>query len=178
MGSEFGLVGYSLRSHEGETNNCFSKIQLVGKKYRHKTTLVSKTRFSRHCLGFHDQSRRFSLPVGYNIQPSSSSTNQNSALIIDHQLDFTNTSWSMKQLSLPRVQLLQFQLASVVCFVKILFRTGYLENYGPDKQHIILLHVYSSLNHVKQSSTDSDSEGKMATLFPDSLLPVPTEREN
>lgn len=34
----------------------------------------------------------------------------------------------------------------------------YLENYGPDKQHIILLHVYSSLNHVKQSSTDSDSE--------------------
>ena len=36
------------------------------------------------------KSRRFSLLVGYNIQPSSSSTNQNAALIIDHQLDFTN----------------------------------------------------------------------------------------
>ena len=42
-------------------------------------------RFSRHCFGF--QSQRFLLLVGYNIQPSSSSTNQNAALIIDH------TSW-------------------------------------------------------------------------------------
>ena len=40
MGSEsiahsaFGLMGYWLRAHEGEKNNCFfSKIQLVGKKY-------------------------------------------------------------------------------------------------------------------------------------------------
>ena len=45
--------------------NCFSKIQLVGKKYRDKTTLASKTRFTRHCFGF--QSRRFSLLEGYNI---------------------------------------------------------------------------------------------------------------
>ena len=37
--------------------------------------------------------RRFSLLVGYNIQPSSSSTNQNAALIIDHQLDFTNMGY-------------------------------------------------------------------------------------
>ena len=44
---------------------CFSEIQLVGQKYRDKTTLASKTRFSRHCFGF--QSRRFSLLVGYNI---------------------------------------------------------------------------------------------------------------
>ena len=44
------------------------KIQLVGRKYRDKTTVASKTRFSRHCFGF--QSRRFSLLVGYNIQPS------------------------------------------------------------------------------------------------------------
>ena len=36
----------------GERNNCFSKIQLVGQKYRDKTTLASKTRFSRHCFGF------------------------------------------------------------------------------------------------------------------------------
>ena len=37
---------------EGERNNCSSKIQLVGQKYRDKTTLASKTRFSRHCFGF------------------------------------------------------------------------------------------------------------------------------
>ena len=66
----------------------FSKIQLVGQKYREKTTLASKTRFSRHCFGF--QSRRFSLLVGFNILPSSSSTNQKAALIIDHYLDITN----------------------------------------------------------------------------------------
>ena len=45
--------------------NCFGKIQLVGQKYRDKTTLASKTQFLRHCFGF--QSRRFSLLVGYNI---------------------------------------------------------------------------------------------------------------
>ena len=37
MGSESiaheaeGRMGYRLRGHEGERNNCFSKIQLVGK---------------------------------------------------------------------------------------------------------------------------------------------------
>ena len=71
MGSEsiahlaFGLMGYWLRGHEGERNNCFSKIQLFGEKYRDKTTLASKTRFSRRCFG--SQSRRFSLVVGYNV---------------------------------------------------------------------------------------------------------------
>ena len=40
------------------------------------------------------KSRRFSLLVSYNIQPSSSSTNQNAALIIDHQLDFTKYTYS------------------------------------------------------------------------------------
>ena len=39
--SAFGLMGYWLRGHEGEKNNCFSKIQLVGQKYRDKTTLAS-----------------------------------------------------------------------------------------------------------------------------------------
>ena len=58
-------MGYWLRGHEGERNNCFSKIQLVHQKYQDKTTLASKTQFSRHCFGF--QSRGFSLPVGYNI---------------------------------------------------------------------------------------------------------------
>ena len=48
-----------LRGREGKRNNCFSKIQPVGQKYRDKTTLASKKRFSRHCFGF--QSRRFSI---------------------------------------------------------------------------------------------------------------------
>ena len=40
MGSESiaqeaeGRMGYKLRGHEGERNNCFSKIPLVGQKYR------------------------------------------------------------------------------------------------------------------------------------------------
>ena len=47
MGSESiayeaeGQIGYRFRGHEGERSNCFSKIQLVGKKYRDKTTLAS-----------------------------------------------------------------------------------------------------------------------------------------
>ena len=71
MGSESiaheaeGRMGYSLRRHEGERNNCFSKIHLVGQKYRDKTSLASKPRFSHHFFGF--QSWRFSLSVGYNI---------------------------------------------------------------------------------------------------------------
>ena len=46
MGSESiaqeaeGRMGYWLRGHESERNNCFSKIQLVGQKYRGKTTLA------------------------------------------------------------------------------------------------------------------------------------------
>ena len=60
-----GRMGYWLGGHEGERNNCFSKIQLVGQNYGDKTTLASETRFSRHSFGF--QSRRFSLLVGYNI---------------------------------------------------------------------------------------------------------------
>ena len=35
-----GRMGYLLRGHEVERNNCFSKIQLVGQKYRGKTTLA------------------------------------------------------------------------------------------------------------------------------------------
>ena len=44
MGSELiaheaeGRMGYWLRGHDGEMNNCFITIQLVGKKYRDKTT--------------------------------------------------------------------------------------------------------------------------------------------
>ena len=70
MGSESiaheaeGRMGYSLRGHEPWEDG-FSKIRLVGQKYRDKTALASKTRFRRHCFGF--QSRRFSLLVAYNI---------------------------------------------------------------------------------------------------------------
>ena len=32
--SAFGLMGYWLRAHSGSGNNFFSKIQLVGQKYR------------------------------------------------------------------------------------------------------------------------------------------------
>ena len=46
MGSESiayeaeGQMGFWLIGHEGERNNCFGKIQLVGQKYRNKTTLA------------------------------------------------------------------------------------------------------------------------------------------
>ena len=36
-----GRMDYLLRGNEGERSNCFSKIQLVGQKYRDKTTLAS-----------------------------------------------------------------------------------------------------------------------------------------
>ena len=58
-------MGYWLRGYLASSNNCFSKIQLVGQTYWDKTTLARKTRFSRPCFGF--QSRHFSLLVGYNI---------------------------------------------------------------------------------------------------------------
>ena len=54
---------------------CFIKIQLVDQKN------MGKMQFTKHC---------FSLLVGCNAWPRSCSTNQNAALIIDHQLDFTN----------------------------------------------------------------------------------------
>ena len=61
MGSESiaheaeGRMGYPLRGHEGERNNCFRKIQLVGQKYRDKATLASKTPFKRHLSSPHIQ---------------------------------------------------------------------------------------------------------------------------
>ena len=78
---------------------CFSKIQLVGQKYRDQSSLASKTRFSHRCFDF--QIRCFLLVVGYNIQPSISSTNQNAAFIIDHQLDFTNINYCISTNEVP-----------------------------------------------------------------------------
>ena len=63
MGSE--QIAHDSDSDSGSRNNCFSKIQLVGQKYRDKTTFAIKTGFSRHCFSF--QSRCFLLLVGYNI---------------------------------------------------------------------------------------------------------------
>ena len=74
--------------HEGERNNyyCFSKIQLVGQKNTGtKHLLLVKARRPKH----YKYGRHFSLLVNYNIWPSTGSTNQNAALIIDHWLDFT-----------------------------------------------------------------------------------------
>ena len=68
MGSEsiaHEAFGYWLRGHEGERNNCFSKIQLVGQKYR------DEKNFSQLKLDFNPflppKSPRFLLLVGYNI---------------------------------------------------------------------------------------------------------------
>ena len=60
MGSE----SIAHEADEGERNNCFRKIQLVGQENIETKHLSGETRFSRHCFGF--QSRRFSLLVGYN----------------------------------------------------------------------------------------------------------------
>ena len=93
-----GRMGYWLRGREGERNNCFSKIKLVGQKnIDTKHLLLVKARllppkhykYGRHfslLVGYkhYKYGRHFSLLVGYNISPSSSSTNQNAALIIDH----------------------------------------------------------------------------------------------
>ena len=73
MGSESiayeaeGRMGYRIRGHEDERNNCFSKIQLlvVGQK------ILRQNNFSKLKLDFNPfwppKSRRFALLVGYNI---------------------------------------------------------------------------------------------------------------
>ena len=48
MGSESithdaeGRISYWLGGHEGDRNNCFSKIQLIGEKYRDKQLWLAK----------------------------------------------------------------------------------------------------------------------------------------
>ena len=64
----FGLMGYWLRGYEGERNNCFSKIQLVGQKNieaRHLSQVKARHQsfFTAKTLQIW---RRFSLLVGYN----------------------------------------------------------------------------------------------------------------
>ena len=67
MGSESiaheaeGRMGYWLRGHEGERNNRFSKIQIVGKISRQNNLKQDFNLFLPQKLP------RFSLLVGYNI---------------------------------------------------------------------------------------------------------------
>ena len=65
-------------------NNCLSKIQLLGQKYRDSNVSYSKTWFSRRCFRF--QSRCFSPLVGCVIQPSSSSIDDSR---YNHKLAFS-----------------------------------------------------------------------------------------
>ena len=62
-------MGYWLRGYEGERNNCFSKIQLVGQK-NIEAKYLSQVK-ARHQYFFTAKTlqiwRRFSLLVGYNI---------------------------------------------------------------------------------------------------------------
>ena len=64
-----GRMGYWLRGHEGERNNCFSEIQLVGQKNiktRHLSQVEARLQssFTAKTLQIW---WRFSLLVGYNI---------------------------------------------------------------------------------------------------------------
>ena len=74
MGSEpiaheaVGRMGYWLRGHEGERNNCFSKIQLVGQKKYRNIFRKLKLDFNPFLLPKHYKcGGRCSLLVGYNI---------------------------------------------------------------------------------------------------------------
>ena len=85
-------MDYESIAHEGERNNCFSiKSNQLVKKISRQNIFRQLKLDLKFAL-----SRRFSLLVGYNKQLTSSSTNQNAALIIDHQLDFTNKIYSLR----------------------------------------------------------------------------------
>ena len=58
-------MGYWLRGYEGERNNCFSKIQLVGQK-NIETKHLSQVK-AGHQSFFAAKTLQISLLVGYNI---------------------------------------------------------------------------------------------------------------
>ena len=64
-----GRMGYWLRGHEGERNNCFNKIELVDQKnIKSKHLSQVKARLQSSFTAKTLQTwRRFSLLVGYNI---------------------------------------------------------------------------------------------------------------
>ena len=64
-----GRMGYWFRGYEGERNNCFSKIQLVGQKNietKHLSQVKARSQ-SYFTAKHYKYDRRFSLLVGYNI---------------------------------------------------------------------------------------------------------------
>ena len=64
-----GRMGYWLRGHEGERNNWFSKIQLVGQKIS-RLNIFRKLKLDFNPLlppKHYKYGGRFSLLVGYNI---------------------------------------------------------------------------------------------------------------
>ena len=64
-----GRMGYWLRGYEGERNNCFSKIQLVGKRISRVNILREwKLDINPFLQPKHNKyGGHFSLLVGYNI---------------------------------------------------------------------------------------------------------------
>ena len=63
-----GRVGYWLRGYEGEKNNCFSEIQLVG--HKNIETIFRKLKLDINPFlppKHYKYGGRFSLLVGYNI---------------------------------------------------------------------------------------------------------------
>ena len=63
-----GRIGYWLRGYEGERNNCFSKIQLVGQKSIETKQLSQRLDINPFLPQKHNKyGGRFSLLVGYNI---------------------------------------------------------------------------------------------------------------
>ena len=115
MGSESIAASWAIDSEAMRAKGIIVLVksnQLV-KNIETKTTLASKTRFSRRCFDF--QSRCFSLLVGYNTQPTSSSTNQNAALIIVCQLDFTKRGYPVPKIFTPLLELLELPKNYCVC---------------------------------------------------------------
>ena len=60
-----GRMGYWLIGYEGERNNCFSKIQLVGQK-NIETKHLSQVKAGHHSF-FAAKTLQISLLMGYNI---------------------------------------------------------------------------------------------------------------
>ena len=72
--------------YEGERNNCFSKIQLVGQKIS-RLNIFRKLKLDINPFlppKHYKYGGLFSLLVGYDIKPTSGSTNQNAALMMEH----------------------------------------------------------------------------------------------
>ena len=54
-------------AHEGERDNCFSKIQLVGQKYQDKTTVVAKRDSAAIVLVFKASAFGYQWAIAYSL---------------------------------------------------------------------------------------------------------------